>query len=210
MKKFNRKKTFQLIAAFFVAFFLLTAESCGGGTDTSKAQNDSQTLTNDYTNAATQTVKYPLSEMKKGGWLERRLLKENLLRQNDANRIAYVTLLTDQGQPIVQYTIQGMVFSLNSQMTTSQVINRKCDAGCDSGVTDAAGDNGTWGPEPEGISFFTTEGVQIKWNGKYVESDSPLNLTTKPLIVYDASTAKAPENASGVKSAADGGINTGS
>lgn len=197
---------FKGVAALAVIAVVLAG--CAKGDDNAQARSQAQT--EEYTQAATNAVPYPSAAMTKGGWLERRLLKENLLRQNNADRIAYVTLLNQQGQPIVQYTIQGMVVSLNSQMTTEDTIGRYCNEGnCDRISTKAAGDNGTWGPEPEGITFFTTEGVQVKWNGLYLEADSPIDLTTKPLIVYDASTAKAPDTASGVKSKADGGISTG-
>lgn len=125
-----------------------------------------------------------------------KLLKENLLRQNDPNRLAYVTLLNEQGQPIAQYTIQGMVFSLNSQLTTPD-IESGCGSGCGN-VVSAPGDNGTYGPEPDGISFFATGGVQIKWNGLYVESDAPQKLSSKPLIVYNVDS-KPSVNAGGVK-----------
>ncbi len=189
-----------------VAVLAILAVGC---TTPSVTQQGSQATTETYQRSATRTVPYPLSQMRAGGWLERRLLKENLLRQNDPHRIAYVILLNNLGQPLEQFTIQGMVFSLNSQMTTADIVTDGGGAdGTDRGnVTVAApGDNGTWGPEPDGIGFFTTEGVEIKWNGLYLETDSPLNFTTKPVITYDASTAKPSVSAGGVKNVKSGGI----
>lgn len=205
--KFMRTHKLLTVVVALGAMMVASADSCGGG---SSSQNASQAQTESYTKAATSQVPYPQAQMDQGGWLERRLLKENLLRQNDKNRIAYVTLLNMEGQPITQFTIQGMVFDLNSQMTTEDIVNDGSgDGGGGNTVTRAAGDNGTWGPEPPAIGFFTTEGVEVKWNGTYIETDSPLDLTTKPLITYNAATAQAPKDASGVKSTADGGINTG-
>ena len=114
------------------------------------AQQSQQEVTNKYMEAATAAVPYPLSAMQSGGWLERTLLKENLLRQNNAHRRAFVTLMNTAGQPIMQFPIQGMVFDLNSQMTTTDMVNnyRNGQYYGYSTVTQAAGDNGTWGPEP--------------------------------------------------------------
>ncbi len=189
----------------------VTASACSdNGPSKNDTQQKSQQTVESYQQSAESQVPYPLAEMKRGGWLERRLLNENLLRQNDAHRIAYVTLLNTLGAPITQYTVQGMVFSLNSQLTTEDKITYSdCGSSCGNAVTTKSpGDNGTWGPEPDGIGFFTTEGVEIKWNGLYIESDSPQNLTTKPLIVYDASTAKPSTTAGGVDSVKKGGIKT--
>ena len=196
------------IMAVLIGF---TVTACQGDQPANDSQQKSQRTVETYQQAAESQVPYPLVEMQRGGWLERRLLKENLLRQNDAHRIAYVTLLNTLGAPITQYTIQGMVFDLNSQMTTEDKITYAgCGSNCgNSAVTKSPGDNGTWGPEPAAIGFFTTEGVEIKWNGLYIESDSPQNLTTKPLIVYDANTAKPSTSAGGVADVKKGGIKTG-
>ena len=196
------------IMAILIGF---TVTACtGDGPPANDTQQQSQKTVETYQHAAETAVPYPLAEMQRGGWLERRLLRENLLRQNDAHRIAYVTLLNALGAPIVQYTIQGMVFELNSQMTTEDKITYAgCGSNCgNSAVTKSPGDNGTWGPEPHAISFYTTEGVQVKFNGLYIESDSPQNLTTKPLIVYNPDTAKPSTTAGGVSSVKTGGITT--
>lgn len=171
-----------------------TASSCA---PTTSSQASSQSLTNDYTNAATSQVPYPLNDMKSGGWTERQMLKEHLERQNNPKALRYITFLTQQGQVVATYPVQGMVFDPNSQMTTSQIVNG-CGSPCGA-VTDAAGDNGTWGPEAGSAAFFTTSGVEIQVPASmtWIESDAPLNLTTKPLITYDASAAPSV-NAGGV------------
>ncbi len=188
------RKHRSLILAVMGAMILMLAFT---SQSVASSQSDAQGVSEQYIGAATKAVPYPLPQMMRGGWLERRLLRENLLRQNDAQRIAYVTLLSDvDAQPIVQYKIQGMVFSLNSQLTTTDRTN---DCGVDCGtVTDSPGDNGTWGPEPDGISFFTTEGVQIKWNGNYLETDSAQVIPTKPVIVYNVDS-RPSVSAGGVK-----------
>ncbi len=209
--QFN-KKVGIAVAVIATMGLLLAACSSSGPQKPADSQQASQQITEDYQKAAETAVPYPLADMVKGGWLERRLLVENLKRQNDAHRIAYVVLLNQQGQPIIQYTIQGMVFSLNSDLTTEDKINGyNCGANSCYGqtTTKSPGDNGTWGPEPDGIGFFTTEGVEVKWNGLYLETDSPQNLTTQPLIVYNADTAKPSVTGGGVSDVDNGGIKTG-
>lgn len=191
-----KTRTRRLALAFtgITVLFACTAESCSS----QSSQDTSQKLTDDYTKAATSQVPYPLDDMKSGGWTERHMLKEHLERQNNPKALRYITFLTQQGQVVATYPVQGMVFDPNSQMTTSQVLN--CQGGSCGAVTQAAGDNGTWGPEAGSAAFFTTSGVEIQVPASmtWIESDAPLNLTTKPLITYDASAAPSV-SAGGVK-----------
>jgi hypothetical protein len=172
-----------------------TAGSC----DTTSSQSTSQNLTNDYTNAATSQAPYPLGDMKAGGWTERQMLAEHLKRQNNPKALRYITFLTQQGQIVATYPVQGLVFDPNSQMTTSQIVNG-CSSSTCGAVTAAAGDNGTWGPEAGSAAFFTTSGVEVQVPASmtWIESDAPLNLTGKPLITFDAS-ATPSVSAGGVK-----------
>jgi hypothetical protein len=193
-----KTRTKNLTIAAIGTVLLFAASACDPNSD---SQTTSQSLSNTYTNSATKTVPYPLNDMQAGGWTERTMLKEHLERQNNAKALRYITFITQQGQVVATYPVQGMVFDPNSQMTTNQIVN-----GCNSGgngcgaVTQAAGDNGTWGPEAGAAAFFTTSGVEIQVPASmtWIESDAPLNLTTKPLITYDASAAPSV-SAGGVK-----------
>jgi hypothetical protein len=200
MDKVTKKRTTRgTIAALAVIGLTLgaTAGACDSGDKKSGQKADTDTLSA-VRKAAQTAVPYPLADVKRGGFLERRLLKENLLRQNDPKRLAYVTLLTDQGQIVATYPIQGMVFNLNSQMTTTQTT--ECHGSdCKSlAALDAVGDNGTFGDEPHSIAFFTTNGVEIKWSGTYLESDAPLDLKSKPLLTYNVNQSPSV-NHGGVK-----------
>jgi hypothetical protein len=130
-------------------------------------------------------VPYPLDDMKKGGWTERRLLAEHLKRQNDPKGLRYIVVMTQQGQVIASYPIQGMVFHPDSAMTNSDSISWSSNGG--SGVVAAPGDNGTWGPEAGAAAFFTTSGVEIQLpaSAVWIESDAPLGITDKPLVTYN-------------------------
>lgn len=137
------------LALAFTGVAVLIACTAGACDTHPDSQSASQSLTNNYTNSATNAVKYPLNDMEAGGWTERQMLKEHLERQNNAKALRYITFLTQQGQVVATYPVQGMVFDPNSQMTTSQIVNgcNSSSNGCGA-VTQAAGDNGTWGRKP--------------------------------------------------------------
>lgn len=83
------------------------------------------------------------------------------------------------------FTIKGKVSSNQSQMTTEDLIVRKCwsGGGCDNAVVGAPGDDGSYGPNEDGIFFFTTDGVLITWNGKYLLSDAPMKVNPANLVL---------------------------
>lgn len=178
--KFTKK--WAVAAAAIVAFPVLGAASCNDN-----AQSAGQQTTEQYEAARQKAVPYPLAQMEAGGWTEARELSENLLRQNDPNAIHYVYWLTMNGGLIAQYTIKGMVFNPNSQLTNTQSITWSSNGG--SGVVDAPGDNGTYGPEAFCYAFFTTAGSEKKLpcDGLVDESDTPEHFNTPPIITYDAS-----------------------
>jgi len=171
-----------IVAALVVTLGLAACSSPAEET----SQGESQKTTEAYTESATKAVPYPLDKMNEGGWLERQNLRERLVRYSDPNKLSYIYLFSAQGQLMSNYTVKGKVSNASSQMTTSQVVNDYCGSGCQEWVaTDAPMDDGTWGPSEDAIFFFTPEGVMIQWNGPYVLSDSPLDLTTQPVLVYN-------------------------
>lgn len=186
-KGLSRGRKIGVTALLATGVFILTsAEGCDS---TDPAQKQAQDMTAAYSKSAQDAVPYPLSEMKDGGWTERRLLREHLLRQNDPNGTRYVVWLTDQGQVIQNFTIKGMVFHPDSSMTNADTVT-SCPNGSSTacGLTvEAPGDNGTWGPEAGTAAFFTTGGVEIQLprGAIWIETDAPLNLTSKPLLTYN-------------------------
>ncbi len=166
---------------------LLAATACTS-TSTDNAQMQSQAVTEKYQAASQKTVPYKQPT----NWLERTELNKHLARQDDPNAIRYVVLMTQQGQVIAQYTIKGMVFDPNSQLTNDQQIVNGWSGGSTntyySQVVNAPGDNGTWGPEAGSAAFFTQQDVEVQippgvW---WVESDAPQNFTSTPLLTIAA------------------------
>jgi hypothetical protein len=157
----------------------LTAESCSGPSKKSAAQQ-SQSITEQYQQRLATAVPYPLDAMKDS--VERRNLRERLLRFNKPDKIGYVYLLSNTGSVIAFYTIKGKVSSTQSQMTASDVA--ECHNGCSSPVVrQAPGDDGSYGDNEPGIFFFTTEDVLVQWSGQFIYADAPLKVTSAPLVV---------------------------
>jgi hypothetical protein len=174
-------KKLMLVVLVLVATFGLVA--CSPEKET--AQGKSQETTEAYSSAATKAVPYPLEEMKGGGWLERQNLRERLIRYSDPAKLSYIYMFSAQGQLMANYTVKGKISNASSQLTTSETVNDYCGSGECKIATPAPMDDGTWGPSEDAIFFFTPEGVMIQWNSLYVLSDSPLDLTTQPVLVYN-------------------------
>lgn len=168
----------KLIALLLVgALFLVGCENA----NRSKNQEANQRTTEAFAEKLTAAVPYPIDQM--GDSLERRNVKERLLRFNDADKIGYVYLLTLTGNFVGFYTIKGKISSVQSQMTISQQIVRTCD-GCGSFVVDSMGDDGSYGSNEggdNGIFFFTTEGTMVETTMPWLYSDAPLPVDAKKL-----------------------------
>lgn len=115
--------------------------------------------------------------------VEKSLERENLNRRlefmNDENRVGYVYLLADTGQVIAEYVIKGKPSSLNSYITQSEQIRCKYqydDRGC--ATVQSPDLDGSYGENPDGIFFFTTDNSYVEWSGKYVYSSQALNINT--------------------------------
>lgn len=117
--------------------------------------------------------------------LECHNLAEKKRRDEDPTRISYVYELSWTGEFIGYYVVKGKVSSNQSQAgPMDQVLEYGCSS-CSGGygnvVVEAPGDDGSYGPNEDGIFFFTPDGNKITWNGMYQQSDKPLNIKV-PLL----------------------------
>ena len=177
------------VALVAIAVMVGVAVLAGCGTTTTTPQESQQSISDQIGNAATNARQYPLPQMKAGGWTERQLLTEHLLRQNDPKALRYVFLLSQTGSVIARWPIEGMVFDPNSQLTNTQNIESDwSNQTLYSGVVNSIGDNGTWGPEAGGAAFFTTNHVEVQLspNALWIESDASLDITSAPQITLNA------------------------
>ena len=115
------------------------------------------------------------------------LERDNLVRRlntlNVQNKIGYIYLVGQGGEVIANYTVKGKVSSLNSLLTTPQQIVNRWVGSSDSGhyegfVVDSPDFDGSYGKNPEGIFFYTTDGTYVEWIGHYLYVDKPLRITT--------------------------------
>lgn len=121
--------------------------------------------------------------------LERVNLIERLNRFNDPNKVSYIYLLSDTGQIYTFLPIKGKVSSVNSQLSTGeQIVDDPFGYSTDVGgkVVESPQEDGSYGTNGDAIFFFTTENIYVEWNGKYLLLDQPLQLTSQPLLIYDA------------------------
>lgn len=166
------KKLATLVAVLATLFAMTACQPA------SEAQMKGQKATEEAYQQQAEAVPYPGTELRDS--LERRNLRERLLRTNDADKIGYVYVMSF-GKVMGYYTVKGKVSSTQSQMTTDQLIAKPCDS-CERYVVNAPGDDGSYGQNEDGIFFFTTSGVYVTTNLEYMYSDQPLALNVPELI----------------------------
>lgn len=176
-----------------------SANVSNGSVQGSSEGNTSQLFNNlgvkSYNSGIFSQMNGPSQEMQNDGKRD--------LTLNRPDHIGYVYVYSMTGQLITFYTIKGKISSTQSQLTETQDIvdDQNCVSGVGYGTSsyisgacpvsvDSIGDDGTYGGEeggPNGVFFFTTAGalVELGGNVNWFYSDSPLALTSKPLMVYN-------------------------
>lgn len=163
--------------ALALALIVVLLAGCGGRGTAQRKQD--QAIVDSYSQQLSKAVPYPLSQMKDS--TERRNLRERLLRFNKPDKVGYVYLLSF-GKFLGYYTIEGKISSTQSQMTVTDEVRKYCHSGCRE-VTQSMGDDGSYGPNEEGVFFFTTGGVMVQTDLDYVYSDAPLNVGDVPQLL---------------------------
>ena len=122
--------------------------------------------------------------------LERKNLTKRLERINQEEMISYIYLVS-YGKVMAYHTIRGKVSSLNSYLTAMERIEKvSVSGGYQIAVLEAPDLDGTYGKNPDGIFFFTTEGAYVEWTGDYLWSDQPLKLSQPPELIQVVSDKK--------------------
>jgi hypothetical protein len=160
----------KIVAVITAAVLVVSLAACENKPK-SQAQATGQAQTETAFAAQSKAVPYPADQLKDS--LERRNLKERLLRLNDPNKIGYV-YLQSFGKVLGYYVIKGKVTSNQSQMTTAEFVEQHSDSGGGNVVYQAPGDDGSYGDNEPGIFFFTTEGALVTTSLEYVYSDQPI------------------------------------
>jgi hypothetical protein len=176
----------RLTAAALTAVGLLTLTGCFGDPAPTHTVNAVNQGSNDNNSLAThfQNVKNPFLTQDPSDPLEQKNLAKRLTYFNSAGSTGYVYLLApNTSQVIGYYVISGKVSSTGSQLTSTQAITHCMSGSSQDGgscaVTDAMGDDGSYGPEeggPAGVFFFTTAGTLIETVMPWVYSSHPIKL----------------------------------
>ena len=171
-------KIIGFLTAIIVSVALLAG--CEGGKKETSSDKG-QKLTEQAFSQQSAAVPYPVDQLKDSQ--ERRNLKERLLRQNDPERVGYVYFVSF-GKFLGYWTIKGKVSSTQSQMTPSDLTDYACADGldgCQAQVLEAPGDDGSYGPNEDGVFFFTTEGALVQLPADaYVYADQPIAIGDIP------------------------------
>jgi len=125
-------------------------------------------------------VPYPQAQMRDS--LERRNLRERLLRFNKPQKIGYLYLMSF-GKFVGYYVVKGKISSTQSQMTN---LVQTWEASKDQDtIVPSVGDDGSFGENEggsAGIFFFTAQGVLVETTLDWVYSDAPLNVDVPNLL----------------------------
>jgi len=166
------------ILAALIALTALVALTACSEEPKADSHEEGQKLTEEAFDAQSKAVPYPVKDLK--DTVERRNLRERLLRFNEPDKIGYVYIISF-GKFLGYYTIEGKISSTQSQMTPSDlVIKADFGEGWESQVVEAPGDDGSYGPNEDGAFFFTTEGVMVQTSSEYIYSDAPLAVANVP------------------------------
>lgn len=91
--------------------------------------------------------------------------------------LSYVVLLLDGVGIVGKYVVDGKISSLNSFLSPD---SEEYNANYSEWLPDV---DGSFGENSDSIFFFTPEGNYMEWNGRYLYSDIPFELTTPVLVV---------------------------
>lgn len=171
--------------------FLLVA--CGSEPYANQGQSQRQEASNTEGNQLRLLASNPNPQLSYS--LERENLSRQLELWNDPNKVSYVTLLSDYGQIIATFVIEGKVSSLNSMLTTpDQIVDDPFGDMSAGGQVVASPDlDGSYGENMDGAFFFTTDGTYVAWNGKILITDRPMSITIEPVMIYNESVDKPAE-----------------
>lgn len=163
--------------------------ACSGSTGSQGAVDNSNNTAQIEYNEFTSSVQYPYTTCDSLGAnckpnppanpLERENLAKRLIQYNSKGDTNYVYVFAwGSPTPIGYYVISGKVSSTGSQMTSTQQVT-DCGNQGSCAVTDAIGDDGSYGPEEggaNGVFFFTSTGTLVETDQPWVESSAPIKL----------------------------------
>lgn len=160
----------KLITLLFITLLLTACESITPGTSADQ-QNTKEVGNKLAYNQATPTdIEYSLERynlIKRAYWVNGQREKAVNLSAPVTLPLGYVVLFTENSV-VAQFTVEGKVSSLLNYLTP---ISEAYSYGGSWEIEWLADTDGTYGDNPSGIFFFTTDGKYVEWNGQYLYSD---------------------------------------
>ena len=120
--------------------------------------------------------------IKRAYWVNGMRDKANALPSPIADMpLGYVILITESGDILGSFVVDGKVTSLNSYLTPDSEFYECVGDYCNDGSTNDENHwlpdiDGSYGENDSGIFFFTTDGKYIEWTGTYLYSDIPFKV----------------------------------
>lgn len=122
--------------------------------------------------------------------------RQNIIRRtqtwSDPNKRGFIYLLNNDGSVEAFYSIKGKVSALDSGLTPNLGCEQNSTTGSDCAVVDLPQPDGSFGTNGSGIYFYTASGTYVEWNGKYLLSDRPLQLSQQPKLIVTVSGDSGP------------------
>ena len=164
----------RILATVLVAVFgMTTLAACGEIVPdaTQQTRKQEQSFQGKIGKKKGAVVGYPQVEK----FAESANLKKRYEELDDV-KIGYVYLL-DHGLVFASYTVKGKVSSLNSQFTNpEQIVKADYREGWEAPTIPQAEPDGSYGDNPEGIFFWTSDNIYVEWGGNYLYSKQRLSL----------------------------------
>lgn len=120
--------------------------------------------------------------IKRAYWVNGQREKANSLPCQIEKPLGYIIIFTETGAVVGRFVVDGKVSSLNSYLTPESENYAKGEGYYSiSWLSDV---DGSYGVNDDGIFFFTTDGKYVEWNGTYLYSDIPFEVSD-PVIKYE-------------------------
>lgn len=115
-------------------------------------------------------------------------IKRRLELTSSPQKLMYIVLVNQMGQPILYEGVRGKVTSGGKALTPRDRVVRQ-DVGVQYswyGIRAAPSDEGTYGSSGEYIFYWNTDGVYRQWAGPYLLSDQPIHLSQPTLVIMQS------------------------
>lgn len=116
-------------------------------------------------------------------WVNGQREKANALPCPVEKPLGYVILITESGNILGRFTVDGKVSSLNSFLTPDSEYYENNGSSGNYKNQWLADVDGSYGENDNGIFFFTLDGKYLEWTGIYLYSDIPFEIEVENTLL---------------------------